>query len=247
MGLDLLEVCDRADDFWWHPPEEHAAGWEDWVAVATSAMSEDVMCAGWLSDGGAELMAYRAAMTLEPPARFTGTAEHLRMLQRAAKALAPRWPYLVEGTFEDPGTIELHTRVVVCGGRDYAGAEVVARELDRLVKELGRIVVVHGACRARRTPIRAPSWSPDDPTVWYYDDRTSQGADGLARAWAVSRKMPHEAHPARWKEEGRSAGPRRNREMAAWGAGLCVAFPGGAGTSDCTGACEAAGIPVRWV
>jgi len=53
---------------------------------------------------------------------------------------------------------------------------------------------------------------------------------------------------ADWKKHGRAAGPIRNREMvrlaAHLGVAACIAFPGGAGTEDCTKQAVAAGLLV---
>lgn len=55
-----------------------------------------------------------------------------------------------------------------------------------------------------------------------------------------------EVHEAEWVTYGRYAGPRRNAEMVALGADVCLAFPLGAshGTRGCMALAEAAGIPV---
>ena len=51
--------------------------------------------------------------------------------------------------------------------------------------------------------------------------------------------------PARWLQEGRGAGPKRNGRMAALeGVGGVLALPGGDGTADMIRQAEAAGIPV---
>lgn len=61
----------------------------------------------------------------------------------------------------------------------------------------------------------------------------ASGADLLAKEWARLRNRGCSVYRARWKQEGRSAGPRRNERMLKQGRPtLVVAFPGGSGTSD---------------
>lgn len=81
----------------------------------------------------------------------------------------------------------------------------------------GRVTVVHGGAR---------------------------GADALAGRIAAAWGMRVEVHPADWDRWGRSAGHRRNAEMVALGADLCLAFPIGAsrGTRGCMELARKAGI-----
>ena len=55
-----------------------------------------------------------------------------------------------------------------------------------------------------------------------------------------------ESHPAEWKTYGKAAGMRRNAEMVALGADLCLAFPTPAsiGTYGCMEMARKAGIKV---
>lgn len=65
---------------------------------------------------------------------------------------------------------------------------------------------------------------------------------------AVARRMGWEvqAYPADWDRYGRSAGHRRNAQMVADGADLCLAFPLGEsrGTRGCMRLASQAGIRV---
>lgn len=79
------------------------------------------------------------------------------------------------------------------------------------------------------------------------------GARGADRVMALAARrlgMEVEAHPARWAELGRAAGPVRNREMVSRGASLCVAVPtspkgrGVSGTWGCVEEADRAGLPV---
>jgi hypothetical protein len=108
-------------------------------------------------------------------------------------------------------------RVIVCGGRDFEDRDGLFQAMDAVHKATPITMVVHGAAR---------------------------GADALAGEWAASRGMAVKASPADWKRYGRSAGPRRNQEMADAGADLCIAFAGGIGTADMCGRAAAAGIKV---
>jgi hypothetical protein len=117
-------------------------------------------------------------------------------------------------------------RVLVTGSRDWRDRRVVEAALlncrvEAFLAGAGGIVVVHGGC----------------PT----------GADSIAGAVARGHGWPVEVWPADWARLSRAAGPRRNAEMVAAGAAVCLAFPLGrsAGTRDCMRRAERAGIPVR--
>ena len=62
----------------------------------------------------------------------------------------------------------------------------------------------------------------------------ASGADLLAKKWADANVKDLSTVEAQWAKYGKSAGPRRNREMLDLHPGaLVLAFPGGIGTSDC--------------
>lgn len=118
-------------------------------------------------------------------------------------------------------------RLIVCGSRDLTKEAAIWAALSALSPRPS--VVVHGGAR---------------------------GVDSIADAWAKFHGIARERHDVTredWKRIGLSAGPRRNRTMAALGADLCVAFFTGAsasatrGTADMIRAARAAGIPVREV
>lgn len=98
-------------------------------------------------------------------------------------------------------------RILVCGGRDFADRDLVFQTLDAVVRKYGtaKLGIIHGAC----------------PT----------GADKYAEEWAKSREVAYIGVPARWKVEGKAAGPIRNKRMRdTTSPDQCIAFKGGAGT-----------------
>jgi hypothetical protein len=112
-------------------------------------------------------------------------------------------------------------RVLVCGGRYFADAELLNRTLDELHDKTRITLLIHGAQR---------------------------GADKLAGSWARGRIVPVKEFPADWRKHGNSAGPIRNRQMLKEGKpDLVIAFPGGVGTADMMEQARAAGVEVREV
>lgn len=110
------------------------------------------------------------------------------------------------------------TRVLVCGGRDYADRAKVFATLDRLHARMPISVLIHGAAR---------------------------GADSLGAAWgeAVLGKDNVKPFPADWTRYGKRAGPLRNQQMIDEGKpDFVVAFPGDTGTADMVRRAKAAGI-----
>ena len=113
-------------------------------------------------------------------------------------------------------------RVLVTGSRAWDDPARIYRELGSIARQVGhgRIVVVHG---------------------------DAQGADRIAAVWAGTWPVKEERHPADWVRYGKSAGYRRNAEMVALGADVCLAFikDGSRGATHCAGLAEKAGIPVQ--
>jgi len=110
-------------------------------------------------------------------------------------------------------------RVIICGTRLGVKPELVKDCIRKLRDAHPDLVVVHGA---------------------YH------GVDAQARCFARQLGVPEEAHPARWKELGKKAGPVRNQEMVDAGAEAVFAFPGeiSTGTEDLVRRALQAGIPV---
>ena len=109
-------------------------------------------------------------------------------------------------------------RILITGGREWKDKQAI---WDALILH-GPGIVVHGACR---------------------------GADTLADEAAKSLGLPTEPHPANWYPLGRydrAAGNKRNAEMVALGADICLAFPDptSRGTWNCVNIAKRAGIEV---
>lgn len=101
----------------------------------------------------------------------------------------------------DPDT-QPPPRILVTGSREWTDTRIIRDALEQAWYELlpaGEPVLVHGDC----------------PT----------GADRIARDIWRGRGHVDEPHPAAWDTHGRSAGFRRNADMAKLGADLCLAFP----------------------
>lgn len=100
------------------------------------------------------------------------------------------------------------TGLVVTGGRDFREAWIVDAALDALHDKHGITLLAHGGAR---------------------------GADTLAGAWALRRRVPAHVFEADWNRHGKAAGHIRNGRMLdnMRGAVAVVAFKGGKGTADC--------------
>lgn len=97
-------------------------------------------------------------------------------------------------------------RVLVCGGRTFDDRPMLLRVMDRIHATREITTIIHGAAR---------------------------GADLLAGAWAVMRRVPVQEFPADWNGHGKAAGPIRNQRMLDEGKpDLVIGFPGGTGTRD---------------
>ena len=96
-------------------------------------------------------------------------------------------------------------RILVTGSRDWIDVNRLSLELGIAIGEASRdghdlagIVIVHGHC--------------------------PRGADAMAERIARACGWRTEPHPADWQAHGRAGGFRRNAEMVALGADLCLAF-----------------------
>lgn len=112
-------------------------------------------------------------------------------------------------------------RVLVCGGRDYADEIMMDEVLSDIDSQRRITTVIEGEAR---------------------------GADTLAREWAERRRIAVRKYPADWANNGKAAGPIRNRQMLVEGKpDLVVAFPGGRGTADMVERSERAGVRIHVV
>ena len=107
------------------------------------------------------------------------------------------------------------TRILVCGGRDFANRELFDRTM--LLYLADAKVVIHGG---------------------------ASGADKMASAWAKEYGIQEIACPADWQLYGRMAGPKRNQAMLdLHKPDTVIAFPGGRGTADMLKRGVRAGLP----
>ena len=61
----------------------------------------------------------------------------------------------------------------------------------------------------------------------------AKGVDALGEQWATERDIPIKRFPADWSSYGRSAGPKRNEQMAQYAdALLAIPAPDSRGTRD---------------
>lgn len=91
-------------------------------------------------------------------------------------------------------------RIIIAGSRNYDNTEDFFRRMDSI-------------------PDSAP-WFLDITEVV---SGTARGTDTMGEFWADHFYIPVKRFPANWEKFGRSAGPRRNGEMAQYADGL-VAF-----------------------
>lgn len=113
-------------------------------------------------------------------------------------------------------------RILVCGGRAFADAAFVDEVLSIALEDHPDLVIGAGY----------------DPK-----DQKFQGADQLAVEWAKAHGVPGFCYPAFWKQDGRSAGPRRNqRQLEKFKPDIVVALPGGDGTADMVERATRAGV-----
>jgi hypothetical protein len=112
--------------------------------------------------------------------------------------------------------------MIVAGTRKYSNQQHIYTALDEVQSLYHADTMCHGACR---------------------------GVDTLAAQWAAERSLQVYAFSAQWDRYGRSAGPRRNAEMAQWavrhGDTILVAFRqlhGTLGTASIIHECTTRGV-----
>lgn len=112
-------------------------------------------------------------------------------------------------------------RVLVTGSRDWRDDHQIHHVFQQLYDRYHHhVTIVSGAC----------------PT----------GADALCEQAAAHFQFAVERHPADWETFGKRAGPKRNTDMVAQGADVCLAFPTASsrGTRHCISQARAYDIPV---
>jgi hypothetical protein len=113
----------------------------------------------------------------------------------------------------------------VSGGRDYTDDATLNGVLDRIHAKQPITLLIEGGC-----PVG------------------DGGADERARKWAKRNEVNCLSVPAKVKKHRwPAAGPRRNDEMAGFGADLWVLFPGGRGTASAKETARLFGIKIHEV
>jgi hypothetical protein len=111
-------------------------------------------------------------------------------------------------------------KVIIAGNRNFTNYELLKKEVGFILQNIKEVEIVSGRCDRGVHTFTAP-----DGTKVY-------GADGLGERWAFEKGYDVKYFPADWVKYGLSAGPRRNREMAAYAQGLIAFFNGSRGTRD---------------
>ncbi|MDD4051129.1 MAG: DUF2493 domain-containing protein [candidate division Zixibacteria bacterium] len=108
-------------------------------------------------------------------------------------------------------------RLIIAGSRDCTDYQTISTEVDQIMDEYPITEIVSGGAR---------------------------GVDALGERYAREHGLPCTRFPADWSRYGRSAGPRRNREMAAYGDFLIAFTSGGPGTTNMIREMRQVGKPV---
>lgn len=109
-------------------------------------------------------------------------------------------------------------RVLVCGGRNYGKRIFLEDALNAFHAQYPITCLIEGE---------------------------AQGADRLARSWAIFTGILYMPFPASWDAHGRAAGAVRNQRMLDEGKpDVVIAFSGGAGTQDMVSRSHRACVPV---
>ena len=112
-------------------------------------------------------------------------------------------------------------KLIVAGGRDIGNVPLIRREMNQAWKDMGPFEVVSGMAR---------------------------GVDSIAADLAKQAGIPVHEFPADWDKYGKSAGYRRNEQMADAATHLLAFWDGESkGTGHMIDIADKAGIPVRIV
>lgn len=108
-------------------------------------------------------------------------------------------------------------RIIICGGRDYTDIKTASSQLDAIHAFTPITGVISGGAK---------------------------GADFIGEVWARHHNIPLTVVPAQWDIYGKSAGYKRNVQMARLKPDQVIAFPGGKGTQHMRDIAFAHDIPV---
>lgn len=112
-------------------------------------------------------------------------------------------------------------RAIICGGRDFIVEKWAFKRLDIVHTKMGITHVIEGG---------------------------AFGADRLGRYWAAARGIPFTTVRAAWDQHGKSAGYKRNVQMADEHApDIVIAMPGGVGTQMMVDIAKKRGLPVIYL
>lgn len=118
-----------------------------------------------------------------------------------------------------PRRVEI--RVIIAGGRDFLDYDLLCAKLNHLLKNC----------------------DPDDITVV---SGTANGADKAGEVYAAENSLSLKQFPAEWDKYGKSAGHRRNAEMADYATHLVAFFDGQSrGTAGMIDVAKKKGLIVR--
>jgi len=110
-------------------------------------------------------------------------------------------------------------KVIIAGSRDFNDYEKLCKVCDKALKRLKKVEIVSG---------------------------TAHGADVLGEKYAKEKNYSLKQFPANWDKYGKSAGYRRNAEMAEYADALIVFWDGKSkGTKHMIDLAEKAKIEVR--
>lgn len=145
---------------------------------------------------------------------------------------------------------EAAVKIGVSGGRDYHDDRRIFAVLDAI--HSGDVQQVETVLGIAEAAIYEQAQCAGYPIACIVHG-AAPGADLLAEDWAKQHEVAYRGYPARWRREGKKAGPLRNERMLArehrpegsrYPIALWLAFPGGAGTADMVRRCRAEGILV---
>ena len=110
-------------------------------------------------------------------------------------------------------------RVIIAGGRTFIDFELMCSKCDAILKNKKNVEVVSG---------------------------TARGADDLGERYAVERCYDIKQFPADWDKYGKSAGYKRNKQMAEYGDALIAFWDGiSKGTKHMIDLAKENNLPVR--